>query len=940
VKKALFVILLGLLTIAETNGQDDLRSILYSSEQFESIVQRGEQYFRNKYPGTPLRSLSRGQYRDGEYVKFMRWQSYWENTLNPDGTLGDPTAYWRTQNTRQNQRKQAVSPYLGVNWTNISYPDYIISQIGLGRTTSIGFHPTNANIFYVGAAIGGVWRTTDGGQTYTPLGDALPFMAVSSIVVKKDRPDHLFIAVSDHVWYGPPGIGVYKSINSGQTWQPTALSFDLADNVQLYWIEPDPTNPDKMFVATSAGLYVTLNEFQTVTKVNDLNTFNVRIHPGNSNIVYQGGSNGEFLRSTDGGSTFTQIQDFGNGRVYMATSSASVNRVYVRNETTMYKSTDSGASFPGSVRLPDNTGLFLFDPADEDRLLFGYIGVNTVTQRSDDDGANLYSTSHWLGQNNLPLIHVDQRNMFANPLEPDYVYYCNDGGVYRYKISTNSFENLSDGLMITQFYDIAVSQTDENVLGGGSQDNGNVYRQSDGTWGDYAPTGDGMNQEIDPTDANTRYWSYQNGAINRWVNGSNTSIAPPGQNGKGAWETPFRLDPNNPSRLLIGYDRVYASTDKGTNWDDISGAIFGGDLEEIAIAKSDSERIYASRGNSLFVKSTADNTWTTRTMPGSISDLEVDPYDFNVVYITVPGFTAGNKVFKSTDAGANWTNISGSLPNVSTGAIEIYEELPGGLFVGTDAGVFYRDNTLADWQEYGQLPHTRVEDIEIQYAAKIIRIGTHGRGVLEAPIILDACGPGNPDADNDGVCDNQDVCIGFNDQPLYLNEDPVASTDYQTISTINAQVVINSGLDIHYRASESITLEPGFHAKAGAIFTAEIAACPENARADESFVDQRGPLIREHSDTEQAVKTPQVQVFPNPFSSRTTVAYDLPEGTPLSIVVTDLQGKRLATLENTSWKEKGSYQVEWLNGLQHSGVLLLFVRTDKEVVVKQLVITR
>lgn len=939
-KKALFVILLGLLTIAETNGQDDLRSILYSSEQFESIVQRGEQYFRNKYPGTPLRSLSRGQYRDGEYVKFMRWQSYWENTLNPDGTLGDPTAYWRTQNTRQNQRKQAVSPYLGVNWTNISYPDYIISQIGLGRTTSIGFHPTNANIFYVGAAIGGVWRTTDGGQTYTPLGDALPFMAVSSIVVKKDRPDHLFIAVSDHVWYGPPGIGVYKSINSGQTWQPTALSFDLADNVQLYWIEPDPTNPDKMFVATSAGLYVTLNEFQTVTKVNDLNTFNVRIHPGNSNIVYQGGSNGEFLRSTDGGSTFTQIQDFGNGRVYMATSSASVNRVYVRNETTMYKSTDSGASFPGSVRLPDNTGLFLFDPADEDRLLFGYIGVNTVTQRSDDDGANLYSTSHWLGQNNLPLIHVDQRNMFANPLEPDYVYYCNDGGVYRYKISTNSFENLSDGLMITQFYDIAVSQTDENVLGGGSQDNGNVYRQSDGTWGDYAPTGDGMNQEIDPTDANTRYWSYQNGAINRWVNGSNTSIAPPGQNGKGAWETPFRLDPNNPSRLLIGYDRVYASTDKGTNWDDISGAIFGGDLEEIAIAKSDSERIYASRGNSLFVKSTADNTWTTRTMPGSISDLEVDPYDFNVVYITVPGFTAGNKVFKSTDAGANWTNISGSLPNVSTGAIEIYEELPGGLFVGTDAGVFYRDNTLADWQEYGQLPHTRVEDIEIQYAAKIIRIGTHGRGVLEAPIILDACGPGNPDADNDGVCDNQDVCIGFNDQPLYLNEDPVASTDYQTISTINAQVVINSGLDIHYRASESITLEPGFHAKAGAIFTAEIAACPENARADESFVDQRGPLIREHSDTEQAVKTPQVQVFPNPFSSRTTVAYDLPEGTPLSIVVTDLQGKRLATLENTSWKEKGSYQVEWLNGLQHSGVLLLFVRTDKEVVVKQLVITR
>ena len=94
--------------------------------------------------------------------------------------------------------------------------------------------------------------------------------------------------------------------------------------------------------------------------------------------------------------------------------------------------------------------------------------------------------------------------MFTNPLQPDQVYYCNDGGVYRYKISTNSFENLSDNLLITQFYDIAVAQTDDNVIGGGSQDNGNVYRESDGTWDDYAGTGDGMNQEIDPTDANTR----------------------------------------------------------------------------------------------------------------------------------------------------------------------------------------------------------------------------------------------------------------------------------------------------------------------------------------------------------------------------------------------------------------------------------------------------
>ena len=116
-----------------------------------------------------------------------------------------------------------------------------------------------------------------------------------------------------------------------------------------------------------------------------------------------------------------------------------------------------------------------------------------------------------------------------------------------------------------------------------------------------------------------------------------------------------------------------------------------------------------------------------------------------MVSVSIPGFFAGSKVYKSTNAGTNWTNISGSLPNVSTGAIELYESIPGGIFVGTDAGVYYRDNSLADWQEYGEVPHTRVEDIEIQYSGKLVRIGTHGRGVLEAPIIIETCDFGDPE---------------------------------------------------------------------------------------------------------------------------------------------------------------------------------------------------
>jgi len=140
--------------------------------------------------------------------------------------------------------------------------------------------------------------------------------------------------------------------------------------------------------------------------------------------------------------------------------------------------------------------------------------------------------------------------------------------------------------------------------------------------------------------------------------------------------------------------------------------------------------------------------------------------DMDKVYVTVPGYLDGQKVFRSTDAGDTWENISGSLPNVSTGAIEIYKLVSGGLFVGTDAGVYYRDNTLTDWELYGQFPHTRVEDIEIQYAAHLVRAGTHGRGVLEAPLMIGVCQNGENDADGDGICDDFDACADFDDALL------------------------------------------------------------------------------------------------------------------------------------------------------------------------------
>ncbi|MEO0733964.1 MAG: hypothetical protein AAFZ52_14090, partial [Bacteroidota bacterium] len=751
----IFLFWLGWSTVS---AQSSLSQVFRSSNDFATIVREGEAYFQRKHPGLSGKNLTQGEQRDGEFVKFMRWQSFWRDRLNPDGTLGDITTHYRKKSARPGPVK-ANNPYANVDWTELNYTEYITGQIGLGRTTSLGFHPTDVNTFYVGAAIGGIWKTTDGGQSYVPLGDDLPFMAVSAIVVDRQQPNTVYAALSDHVWYGPQGIGVYKSTDGGVTWSPTSLAFSFTQNIRIYWMEANPVAPQEMYVATERGLYKTTDGFATHTKLLSTGCFDVRLRPGAAATVYVGTRDGRVLRSTNSGATFTETADWGSGPVYLAVTPLDDTKLFARNGNQLHQSADAGLTFPTTTSFNESSEVFVFAPADDDILLSG----NFETHRSDDGGATFTQTSDWLGNGSLPLVHVDQRNMFVNPLDQAAVYYCNDGGVYRYVVATNTFENLSDGLAITQYYDIAVSQTDANVVGGGSQDNGNVFRESNGTWRQYAATGDGMNQAIDPTDASYRYWSYQYGSLRRWHNGGNVNIKPAAVDYDGAWETPYKLDPSNPARLVVGYRRVYESLDRGDSWTEISGELAGGDnMNELAIAPSNGERIYVTSGGKFYVKSTLDDSWTERNLPaGAVTDLEVDHLDPDKVWVSIPNYSGGSKVYVSEDAGQNWTNLSGSLPNVPISALELYADAPGGVFVGTDAGVFYRDDQHSDWLEYGALPHTRVEDIEIQYAAGLVRVGTHGRGVLEADLIVEVCTASSPDGDSDGVCDLFDFCPGF-----------------------------------------------------------------------------------------------------------------------------------------------------------------------------------
>ncbi|WP_299127301.1 T9SS type A sorting domain-containing protein [uncultured Winogradskyella sp.] len=728
-----FVSLLGFSQENVRSIRDIISNPYYKENKklmFNDIVEEADAFFKIKYPDLSPYDLSSGTHRDGDFVKYQRWKNFWKYRLNSDGTLGDISII--NNSNPKSTALQCDDSEFDVSWSEVNYNGNFGVQIDMGRVSSLGFHPTDANTFLVGAAFGGLWKTTNGGQSYVNLNNNLPHTSVSDIIIDSNDPDRIFISLSDIVWYGPSGIGVYESTDGGANFLPTALTFTLPQNIRIYEMDVNPNNPAEFLVATSDGLYRTTDYFASVSKVISADIRAVK-YSLNNNFAFAGGASGQYFLSTNSGASFSLNNDFGNGQVRIAISNMSNSGyVAVTNGVNLNVSSD-GQNFTQSL-LPESNCVVSFSNNQDSNLLIG----NFECYRSNDFGNSFFTTTNWLG-NGLQVVHVDQRNIYTNPLQSDYVYYCNDGGVFRYSVSTNSFENISSDLFITQYYDIAVSQTDANVLGGGSQDNGNITRNSNGEWQSYDPTGDGMGQEIDFNDSNRRYFSFQFGSLRRWNSlfGSPTNIAPSGEDGNGAWETPYKLDPNNSDRIIIGYKNVYASENRGATWSVIGNNISTSNLEQIAIAKSNSNKIYASQFNTVFEKDALSNTWSSHSTPVNqyISDLEVHPTNENTVFISYSGFTSNSKVYRSLNGGFTWENISYNLPNLPVLSLETYDTIEGMIFIGTYSGVYYLEENATEWKKLGCLPNTSVNDIEIQYLnGDKIFAGTHGRGIFEAPL--------------------------------------------------------------------------------------------------------------------------------------------------------------------------------------------------------------
>jgi PKD repeat protein len=273
----------------------------------------------------------------------------------------------------------------------------------------------------------------------------------------------------------------------------------------------------------------------------------------------------------------------------------------------------------------------------------------------------------------------------------------------------------------------------------GHQDNGTNVKVGNAYFSGIG--GDGMDCFIDRTNDNNMFGELYYGDFERSTDGGNSfNSITNGTPGNGDWVTPWEQDPVLPNVLYAGFDQLYKTTNQGNSWAPVGTQGFG-NLKDIEIAPSNTQRIYVSTDYQMFRSDDGGVTWTNvsaglNNSGGAITRIAASSYDHNKVWATLSGYQANEKIYYSANGGTTWTNISYGLPNLPANCVVA---VPGSssdaIFVGCDVGVYYRDNASATWVPFFTgLPHAPVSDLDIFLPTMTLTAATYGRGVWECPI--------------------------------------------------------------------------------------------------------------------------------------------------------------------------------------------------------------
>ncbi len=660
-----------------------------------------------------------------------------------------------------------------------------------GRITDIAVSPVNGDVVFAGAAEGGVLRSTDGGQSWTPVFDDMPALAIGALAIDPNQPNVIYAGTGEvnpgggSMAYG--GAGLFRSQNGGDSWQLIGLE----DSGSIGRIVVHPSDSNTIFVAAMGllwdtnperGVYRTTNggaAWERVLFVDDqTGCVDLIQRPDNPDVLYAamwqrirqpdaydyGGPGCAIYRSIDGGDTWDLVEgglpapSENGGRIGLSLCAGDpdvMHAVYadrIGYFDGLYRSTDGGWIW---TRTTD-------DDLEDVFVSYGWWFGNVRTHPTDPDTIYVLGLDFWMSDdggatwadasNNM---HVDHHGLGFGPGPTPVAYNGNDGGVYRSTNGGTQWTKLPN-LPITQAYRVALDAGNPQALYIGAQDNGTCRTISGGldNWQNIFG-GDGFQPLVDPTDSSRIWAMYQYGSLSFSSTNGNTWLGATlgiGSGDRKNWNSPHVQDPSDPATRYFGTHKVYRSTGDRT-WTAISPDLTGGpgqgnpgqvdgSLTTIAVSPHNPDVIWTG-SNDGYVQITTNGggAWfdLSGTLPQRwVTSVRVDPFAEEVAYVTISGFRWNEylpRVYRTSDYGATWDPISGNLPDAPINDLIADPDRPGRLFVASDVGVYETADGGITWTPFGEdLPNVVTTTLALDRDQQTLVAGTYGRSLFSATI--------------------------------------------------------------------------------------------------------------------------------------------------------------------------------------------------------------
>lgn len=798
---------------------------------------------------------------------------------------------------------------------------------GLGRIDRIAFHPTNANIFYVCSPSGSLYRTTNGGTSWVDVGEGLPG-GISCVEVARsngnvvyafsgDGDSHIPNALVFTTGNSPISRGVFRSINAGATWVKVSDMYTGSNDLVGRNMAISEDNSNYLFAATDQGLYRTTNGGTSWALVKTGNFYDVEFRPYNDNSIYASTAT-SVVYSTDGGDTWTNSTfDFSvaANRIELGVrrnnTNASSNFVYALAGDAftgsfqgLFLSTDAGVSFTRQSNSPNIFGSETDGSDGTDQTIYD-LGIcvkpdnvakiataGLCVWRSINSGTTMtYSTTSREGKGPpSAYIHPDVHDVEYNPVD-NILYACSDGGVYKSTDDGVTWTDISSGLTTTQFYHMAMRDSDGdgymngiNFLGG-AQDNGVKYRTGTGAYR-HLVCCDGFGVMINGNDADWLVMNINN-SLYQTPNGGTTMNF----RGSVSFFSPMAVDHDFGDTMYVassgGLQRSYDGF--------LTSTTLAFDLNNLIVTcPSNNARLYGSSGASVNLRISNDrgDNWTTISgntgWPSGtpvVTDCKPSPTNSSTIYASFGGYIAGTKVFRSTDAGLTWNNYSGSLPNMPVHSCAVAAE---GVYIGTEIGVFFRAAGSSDWTPfYTGMPRVIVSDLWVNNNG-LVYASTFGRGVWFASRY--------------SACVSDITVAGNLTGPNYFEAGSTA--------TVTANSNAGSGTDIYVKSNGYVDLKEGFEIRTGTFFSAYLGPCSSGIPAS-SFIDNGGndPNLNmiEYDDKAMAGKPVSASAYYVLASDGVEVF--IPKDALIDVQVEETGTGQIKKLVASRWMSKGMYKI-------------------------------